>query len=214
MPIHVRILRRRFLWALAGLVMFLGHRLWGGPVVQALLDLTGLADTVHYAGAPLGPGQWIGLSIGTLAVMSPAIIGFTLYLVAWIGWPGRPVPRSRETLSSIGLGLGVAVVAFMLVGLMGHYWPISRWRTGMHQFAAMADFTVENAGWIGDMYLGLLWVAIGLYAVTLLAAALLPHDLAPALGWARPRAERRAARADAAPDVMEHPTPTPVATGI
>ncbi|MEV4901908.1 hypothetical protein AB0K08_11260 [Citricoccus sp. NPDC055426] len=179
MPSYVRFLKRRFLWAVAGLVVYLSYTLiWGGWFVRTLLSVTGLADA-HAGAAALTSGQWIGLTAGSLLVMSPAIAGFLFYLVAWVGWPGRPIPPRRRLLATVGMGLGIAVTAFMLVGLIGHYWPVGVWRNGTREFAGFADLSIENTEWVGDMYFGLLVALIGLYSVVVLCSAILPGELDP-----------------------------------
>lgn len=90
------------------------------------------------SGRPLSVPQWGGLLVGTLVVLSPAIIGFLAYLASWIGWPG---------------------------------------------FAQSADFGLTGTEWLGDMYFGLTATTVGLYAVIMLCAALLPGDLHAGTGW-------------------------------
>lgn len=190
MNYYLDFLKRRFLWAIAGLVAFLSYSwFWGGPFVAALLGVTGLSDVPHLG--LLGPGQWVGLALGTLLVMSPALAAFAFYMVAWIGWPGRPLPepRRQKIYSGIGLALAIAVAAFLLVGLIGNYWPPSAWRRGLGDFASMADLGIENAEWIGDMYFGLFLVSIGLYIVVTVAAVRLPPDLRAAEAQAQGEAD-------------------------
>lgn len=178
MNYYLGFLKRQFLWALAGLVVFISYSwFWGGPFIATLLEVTGLSEAPH--ASLLGPGQWIGLALGTLLVMSPAIAGFAFHMVARIGWPGRPVPEPRRRKSYTGLGtiLAVAVVAFLLVGLIGDYWPPSGWRTGLAKFASAADFGIDNAEWVGDMYFGLFIATIGLYAVYSIASVRLPDEV-------------------------------------
>lgn len=178
MNIYLGFLRRRFLWAVAGLVVFLSYTvIWGDWFVRTLLSVTGLGGADPYAG-DLGAGQWFGLVAGTVMVMAPAVLGFLAYMVSWIGWPGRPVPRRAGAWAGVGMGLGVAVTAFQLVALMGNYWPPGQWRTGTRQFAR-SDFATANTEWVGDMYFGMLVAVVSLYIVVLLCAALLPADVNP-----------------------------------
>lgn len=68
----------------------------------------------------------------------------------------------------------LAVAAFMLMGLIGYYWPVDQWRAGLHRAAAIAEPGTAGSAWVGDMYFGLLIALIGLYAVALAASAFLP----------------------------------------
>lgn len=177
MNVYLGFLRRRFLWALAGLVVFISYSwIWGGWFVRTMLSVTGLGGVDPSVG-PETAGQWLGLVLGTLVVMAPAILGFLAYMVAWIGWPGRPVPPRRNRWAGLGMGLAVAVTAFMLVGLAGYYWPVGRWRDGLHRYAAVVDGEVLGSAWVGDMYFGLLLALVGLYLVIFAAAILLPSHL-------------------------------------
>lgn len=190
MNVYLGFLKRRFLWALAGLVVFLSYSwLWGGWFVRTMLGVSGLGG-VDPSEGPQTTGQWLGLTIGTLVVMAPAILGFLAYLVAWIGWPGRPIPPRRHRWDGAGMGLAVAVTAFLLVGLAGYYWPAGRWREGLHRYAGAVDAGVPGSDWVGDMYFGLLLALVGLYLVIFAAAILLPSSLRLA-GWTEGRTERR-----------------------
>ncbi|NUL46925.1 hypothetical protein F7P69_17220 [Cellulosimicrobium funkei] len=180
---YLGFLKRRFLWALAGLVVFFSYQMiWGAWFVRTLTDVTGLTDVDPLA-QTLTPAQWIGLIAGSLVVMSPAIAGFLAYMVAWIGWPGRPVPRRRRLLSGLGMAAGIAVVAFFLVGMIGNYWPPANWRGGLRAFAQSVDFELVGTEWVGDMYVGLGVATVGLYAIITLSSALLPADREPGSGW-------------------------------
>lgn len=77
------------------------------------------------------------------------------------------------------MGLGIAVTAFLVVGLVGNSWPVSSWRYGTRQFAHMPNSELPNASWVGDMFFGLLLSLIGLYVGILLCAAFLPPELDP-----------------------------------
>lgn len=127
--------------------------------------------------------QWGGLLVGTLVALSPAIIGFLAYLASWIGWPGQPVPRRQNLWAGVGMALGIAVASFGLIGMIGHFWPPSQWRDGWRGFAQSADFELTGTEWLGDMYFGLTATTVGLYAVIMLCAALLPGDLHAGTGW-------------------------------
>ncbi|GAA1125308.1 hypothetical protein GCM10009670_16010 [Citricoccus alkalitolerans] len=163
-------------------MVFLSYSwLWGGWFVRTMLGVTGLGS-VDASRGPETAGHWLGLMLGTLVVMAPAILGFLAYMVAWIGWPGRPVPPRRNRWAGVGMGLAVAVTAFMLVGLAGYYWPVGRWRGGLHRYAAAVDAEVLGSTWVGDMYFGLLLALIGLYLVIFAAAILLPSNLG-LVGW-------------------------------
>lgn len=196
MNVYLGFLRRRFLWAIAGLLVFLSYSWgWGDWFVRAMLSLTGL-DGADPTRGPVTAGRWLGLVFGTLLVMAPAMLGFLAYMVAWIGWPGRAIPEPRKRWAGLGIGLAVAVTAFMLVGLVGYYWPVGRWRGGLHRYAAaVVDDEVPGSAWVGDMYYGLLLAAIGLYVVIIAAAILLPSHLG-LVGW---RKEQVAERAEVPP---------------
>lgn len=109
--------------------------------------------------------------------MLPAIVGFVAYMVAWIGWPGRRAPERRRLWAAVGVVLAIAVTAFMLMGLIGYYWPVDQWRAGLHLTAAIAEPGAAGTEWVGDMYFGLLIALIRLYGVVLAASALLPSDV-------------------------------------
>ncbi|MGO1885664.1 MAG: hypothetical protein ACTH3G_09930 [Citricoccus sp.] len=223
MNTYLGFLRRRFLWAFAGLVVFLSYSwLWGGWFVRTMLGVTGLGR-VDPSGGPETAGHWMGLVIGTLVVMAPAILGFLAYLVAWIGWPGRPAPPRRNRCAGVGMGLAVAVTAFMLVGLAGYYWPVGRWRGGLHRYADAVDAEALGSAWVGDMYFGLLLALIGLYLVIFGAAIFLPSHLG-LVGWSEEqkpeqKPEQRPGRAGGESDPAVGPGGTaspapPETTGI
>lgn len=210
MNTYLGFLRRRFLWAFAGLVVFLSYSwLWGGWFVRTMLGVTGLGR-VDPSGGPETAGHWMGLVIGTLVVMAPAILGFLAYLVAWIGWPGRPAPPRRNRCAGVGMGLAVAVTAFMLVGLAGYYWPVGRWRGGLHRYADAVDAEALASAWVGDMYFGLLLTLIGLYLVIFAAAIFLPSHLG-LVGWAEEQTPGHAGVSQ--PDHAEDSTSSATLTG-
>ena len=137
MNVYLGFLKRRFLWALAGLVVFLSYSwLWGGWFVRTMLGVTGLGG-VDPSEGPQTTGQWLGLTIGTLVVMAPAILGFLAYLVAWIGWPGRPIPPRRHRWAGAGMGLAVAYGIWGAMGVVGTA-VLSSWIFGEQLNAMMA----------------------------------------------------------------------------